>query len=57
MSKQVKFIRNGSDHWIGIKFPMRKGAVWVSQSDFDTLVDTIINGLVITEDLAPEVQS
>lgn len=38
MSKHVKFIRNGSEKWIGIKFPRRKGAVWVNQSDFDDLV-------------------
>lgn len=43
--KKVKFLRNGSPDWIGIKFPKRKGAVWVSQSDFDILVDTIICGL------------
>jgi len=54
MSKKVKFIRNGDANWVGIKFPSRKGAVWVSQSDFDTLVDTVINGLVLTENLAPE---
>jgi len=54
MSKKVKFLRNGSDNWIGIKFPNRKGAVWVSQSDFDVLVDTIISGLNLTEFLAPE---
>lgn len=46
MGKKVKFLRNGSPNWIGIKFPNRKGAVWIAQSDFDNLVDTILNGLV-----------
>ena len=45
MSK-VRFIRNGNFAWIGIKFPKRKGAVWIDQSDFDDLVDTILQGLV-----------
>lgn len=45
MSKEVKFLRNGSPDWIGIKFPKRKGAVWISQSDFDNLVDVILQGI------------